>query len=107
MPARISGYAIGPYTSELDLISGRIDCGTMKNLHSSGSHFKVSIFINIVRDAFDTSVMCNFPLVRFCLKKDGFKVRKIKRKPLSLNQFEKIISCPQIDFGTLIFRILS
>ena len=33
-------------------------------LHSISSHFKVSIFINNVRDALVTSLTCFLPLVR-------------------------------------------
>ncbi|CAD1468342.1 unnamed protein product, partial [Heterotrigona itama] len=61
-PARTSGLEIVPYTSALDRISGRICCGIPKNRHNRGSHFNDSIFINIVRDAFETSVTCNCPL---------------------------------------------
>lgn len=46
-----------PYISELLLISGNICIGMSKYLHNVGSQESVSIFINIVLDAFVTSVI--------------------------------------------------
>lgn len=61
------------FTSELDLISGNTDFGTSKNLSSNGSHFKFSIFINIVLEAFVTSVTCFPPLGPPGIKELTFK----------------------------------
>lgn len=70
MPA--SGpFAILPYISELLLISGSICIGMSKYLHNVGSQERVSMFINIVLDAFVTSVMYrppSLPPVKFCNK---------------------------------------
>jgi len=58
-----------PYISELLLISGSICIGMSKYLHNVGSQESVSIFINIVLDAFVTSVIYSppsLPPVKFC-----------------------------------------
>ena len=58
-----------PYISELLLIFGSICIGISKYLHNVGSHESVSIFINIVLDAFVTSVIYSppsLPPVKFC-----------------------------------------
>uniref|UniRef100_A0A8W7PH66 Uncharacterized protein n=1 Tax=Anopheles coluzzii TaxID=1518534 RepID=A0A8W7PH66_ANOCL len=47
---------ISPYTSELDRMVGSISSGTSKNFISALSYLSVSMFISMVRDAFDTSV---------------------------------------------------
>lgn len=52
---------IYPYISEQLRISGNIFWGTSNTLHKYESHFSVCMFINIVLEAFVTSVMCRPP----------------------------------------------
>ena len=55
--------SISPKSSAHDLISGSASIGTPSVSHVAASHVKSSNRISIVRDAFETSVMCAFPPV--------------------------------------------
>lgn len=76
--------AMQPYISELLLISGKRLIGMSKYLHNVGSQWSVSMFINIVLDAFVTSVMyrpSSLPPVKFC-ETNKFLIKKIKNNKL-------------------------
>ena len=47
-----------PKTSELEQMRGRMLLGMLKASRSSSSHLHVSMFMSMVREALETSVMC-------------------------------------------------
>src|SRR5664279_2640872 len=57
--------SVSPYFFLEDLTSGSIDDGMLNNFSKSSSQLRVWILNNIVLEAFDTSVICNLPRVRF------------------------------------------